>query len=827
MPTWDHIGLLVLCFTNLTLGIAVYLHDRKQQTNRLFLLTVLALVGWISSISLALSSADLEVTVRLGRIGFACATPMPFALLWLFETFRTSDNWPRNRGFHIAAVACFVFVAASLSPWVLATARPGPGRPNFVYGPLHLPLGTYIVSCLAYALYVLARTIRRSTGRRKLQLRYLGVGVLVGGLGIISTNLVIPLIWHTSYYSVIGPYFTLVFLSFAAHAIIRHRLMDVKLFIRKSTTYALAIVVASLLFVVAATLTTWVTNHAADSISLTAAVAIAVVVATLFQPVKTGIQKSLNRYVYREAYDYQKTLREVSRRLSTILDPHSVIEYLTTVIDRVLHSECIAVYLSASIGRGYVLRMSRGQREAVQGLPTHLSQNCPLIQVFQREPRPILCDERGESGGIAHRAARDFVHSHGGDLAIPLLQETAIIGALILGPKKSGDIYFVEDIDLLSTLLSQASIALRNAQLYREVVLANEHIENILETMESAVLAVAADERITLCNSAAARMIGRSSPDIRGQLLSSLPEEIARPIEDTLKDGSSRSQVEVLVKNQLGRSTPVIYSTSTLTDRSGLILGVVAVFSDLTKLKELETEKRRTERLASIGAFASGIAHEIKNPLVAIKTFAELLPERFSDEDFRIEFSRVAMREIERIDELVGRLRGLVTQQAQRAAPVSLQDLLDETLALLRGHIEQSGIKVRTQYDGNASFVAGDRGQLKQLFLNLLLNSLEAMPNGGEIVVRVIVTDNKSEKVATVDISDSGEGISHDLVDRIFDPFFTTKPGGSGLGLSICRGIAEAHRATMRVSNNPGGRGVTVSIEFPACKEAVVQPIHS
>jgi signal transduction histidine kinase len=269
------------------------------------------------------------------------------------------------------------------------------------------------------------------------------------------------------------------------------------------------------------------------------------------------------------------------------------------------------------------------------------------------------------------------------------------------------------------------------------------------------------------------------------------------------------------VNNRAGYPVPIISSSSALRDRSGGLLGAVAVFSDLSRLKELEREKWRAERLASIGALASGIAHEIKNPLVAIKTFAELLPERFTDEDFHGDFSKVVVREIERIDSLLGRLRGL-TPNAQRLVPLDLVRSIQETLALLRAQLEQASIVVKTSYQRALPLVAGDPDQLRQLFLNVFVNAIEAIHCSGQLTVRVAAHKILGSRVVSVEIEDSGGGIPPNLVTKIFDPFVTTKERGSGLGLSICRGIADAHRAAIYATNAESGQGAVIIIEFPA-----------
>ena len=818
--SWEQIGLVLLCFANLSLGVVVFCHDRANQTNRLFLLTVLSVIGWISSISLALSSSLLSITVILGRFGFAFASFMPFALLWLFDTFRSPSRALPSRGFRATQVFCILFVFLSLSPWVVAGAMSGPRRPNFIYGPLHPFLGIYIIACLIYALFTLARTINKTTGLRRLQLSYLMAGVLLGGLGIVTTNLVIPFVWKTSHYSIFGPYFTLLFLSFAAHAIIRHRLMDVRLFIRKGAVYSAAILAASSLFLGAAAAARWIANRPDQALPPGVAVPLALVIAILFQPLKQLIQSALNRYVYRESYDYQKTVRDVSRRLSTLLDPRSVLDYLTEVIDKVLHSERLAIYLAASVGPGFVLRVVKGQVDVRKSHPRFIESDSPVVRVLQRSRESILREELPSGASLDYRGTLQFLCEVDSDLALPLMQDSTLSGIVVVGRKRSGDAYFIEDLDLLSTLLGQASIALKNAQLYREIVLANEHIQNILETMESAVVAVAADYSITLFNSAAGRLVGMDPVDVRGKSLDVLPEELGRPIRDTLTDTIPRLQIEDSIENSDGSITPVIYSTSILADKSKIVFGVAIVVSDLTKLKQLETEKRRTERLASIGAFAAGIAHEIKNPLVAIKTFAELLPERYSDDDFRVEFSKVAIREIERIDELVARLKGLVTSMPQRSAPLSVHEIVDETLSLLRGHIQQTNTKIYSQYDERVPRVLGDSSQLKQLILNLFLNALEAMPNGGSLYLRLGERTHLGSTFALIEIRDTGLGIPDALIDKIFDPFVTTKAKGSGLGLSICRGIVEAHRGSIQVSNYREAPGTVVLVEIPAAEES-------
>jgi signal transduction histidine kinase len=300
-----------------------------------------------------------------------------------------------------------------------------------------------------------------------------------------------------------------------------------------------------------------------------------------------------------------------------------------------------------------------------------------------------------------------------------------------------------------------------------------------------------------------------------------LPHPFASQLRETLSDGQPRVQTESTLRAESDRWVPIVCSTSALRDDQGSIIGALIVFSDLSKVKALESEKRRAERLAAFGTLVSGIAHEIKNPLVAIRTFAELLPERFTDADFRETFAKVVVAEIGRIDDLVAKLRGLAIPSVPQAATTDIREPIMDTLVLLSGQLEQTQTNVCRQFLDSAPLVAVDPNQLKQLFLNLFLNAIEAMGRGGTLTVRVRRGDSHGTPVVVVQVEDTGPGIPESIRSNVFDPFFTTKPHGTGLGLAICRGITDAHRGTIKAEASDERRGSTITVEFPAALENV------
>jgi two-component system sensor histidine kinase AtoS len=236
----------------------------------------------------------------------------------------------------------------------------------------------------------------------------------------------------------------------------------------------------------------------------------------------------------------------------------------------------------------------------------------------------------------------------------------------------------------------------------------------------------------------------------------------------------------------------------------------VAVFSDLTPLKALELERRSAERLAYFQALASGIAHEIKNPLVAIKTFTQLLPRRRDDVRFLEEFGRISEREIERMQRLVDRLGTLSRPAGGPRHPIDVRGPLGDALEFAQPTLEQKSLSITAAIPAAPCVVLGNAAELEQLFLNLLLNAHDATPSAGAVAVEVTATESH----VIVAVADTGPGLAPELLERVFEPFFTTKARGSGLGLAISAGIAQSHGARLRAGNRAGG-GAVFTVEFP------------
>ena len=227
------------------------------------------------------------------------------------------------------------------------------------------------------------------------------------------------------------------------------------------------------------------------------------------------------------------------------------------------------------------------------------------------------------------------------------------------------------------------------------------------------------------------------------------------------------------------------------------------------RMEQLEQKARDAEKLKEISILATGMAHEIKNPLASIKVFAEYLPKRYDDPDFRAKFARIVGQELDKINSLVQRLLDYAKPAPPQRRPVELSPLIDGTLELLQERLVRQQVEVARHYDGRDD-VSADPMQMRQVFLNLLINSLDAMDGPGRLTIQTTSTDGHLETV----ITDTGPGIEPKDLLHIFDPFYTTKPLGTGLGLAITHRIIKEHGGRITIDSERG-LGTSVCLRLP------------
>jgi PAS domain S-box-containing protein len=814
---------LPLWAINLFLAALVYSRQPRHPSNWMFAVLVLTMVAWSFCVRMVYAHAAGPAGLFWGRLTFATASLIGTSFAVFCHVFPDLKRLQLHKPTLYFIIVGALVAGLSLTPLVLRqviAANLGPIQAS--YGPLYPLFVTFMLAAFGHGIWTLTRKWRASRGRSKLQIQYLSLGMGLFICAGTTTNLIVPALTGSSRLGVYGPYFSFLLVVFTTHAIIRHRLMDIRVIIRQSVTYGLSAgaavgIIWGLLSIMDQGL-----GFRLGPSSPFLPLLIGVAGAIVFHPVRIGIQHFFDSYCYRQAYDYRQAIRTISQVLASLLRLDPLCEHLTTFILTTLKVEEVTAYLyrdqSFIEPRAYQ-HVGNGEQDR-PGTVTMVSPS--LIALLERARQPILQDELmlwAETGEL------EQLHEQFSLLRckviIPLAVEQEVAGFIAVGEKRSGDPFFTQDIEFLATIGHQSGAALKRAQLHEEVTWMKEYNESILRHMESGLVVVGHDNLITVVNEAAARMLGIHTTEVVGQPLDKLiPCGLGLPLLDTLLEKTVYTNHEGTLVTDAGQTLPVVLSTSILRGEDGQPGGAILAVHDLSQIKALEEEKRRIERLASIGAFMSGIAHEIKNPLVAIKTLAELLPEQYDDEEFRETFTRVTLSEVDRIDTLVRRLRSLSSGSTVPLHLLNVITPIEETLALVSGELTRRHIKVIRDYHSPVSPIMGDHDQLKQVFVNLCLNSVEAMGEDGTLIVAVGSQGKQGSQPSEliIQIADTGPGIPAEHLATIFDPFFTLKEQGTGLGLAICRGIMDYHRGSISAANSLEGSGAIFTVKLPVAQ---------
>jgi len=239
------------------------------------------------------------------------------------------------------------------------------------------------------------------------------------------------------------------------------------------------------------------------------------------------------------------------------------------------------------------------------------------------------------------------------------------------------------------------------------------------------------------------------------------------------------------------------------------------LIQDLSQVKSLEEELRRSERMAALGKMAAGVAHELRNPLSSIKGLAILLKSRFQEKSTDQETADILVQEVERLNRSISELLDYTRPQKLIKVDVHPEEVVRKAVSLIRMDAESMGVGIEIHIEGDVPVIQADQDKLNQVFLNLFLNSIQAMEHGGGLDIQVASEGGN----VTFTVKDNGCGVNKEDLPRIFDPYFTTKPEGTGLGLAMSVKIIEEHGGTITFQSEPD-KGATVVVILPASRPA-------
>lgn len=363
----------------------------------------------------------------------------------------------------------------------------------------------------------------------------------------------------------------------------------------------------------------------------------------------------------------------------------------------------------------------------------------------------------------------------------------------------------------LEALVREANVELERAYQFRE---------NIIENSPDAIVCIRKGGEIIIFNSAAERLLGYRKEQVLGKMhiVQIYPEGVARTIMKDLKSANfggpgilQKRQVALVDKN--GQEIPVYISAAILYE-DGIETGSVGIFTDLRDKLKLEKQLLRSEKLSSLGKLSAGIAHEINQPLTGVLTFAHLLLKKFQNDDSTRKDLEIVVRETTRIRGIVQGILDFAREMPMQKKPRRIEQVIEQTLEIIVRQQRFFGITLVRQYGPDVPEVVVDSNLMEQVFMNIILNALDAMHGSGTLTVSTRCVDEWVE----VDLQDTGSGMPENILDKIFDPFFTTKDStegmGMGLGLAVSYGIVKNHNGDI-VVNSGQGVGTTFTIRLP------------
>ena len=814
-PHWDEMILLTISVASAVLAVTVYSRAPDRVWNRLFAVQALAVSVW-EFLNFMLQQADTvaaaDVWLRLTHPAAALLICAFVDLFWVFpDQVEPAPLRRRVVLYTLGGLFSLVAIAPNLYRSLELTA----GTVLVQYDWPFLAYGIFAMATVGYADVIMLRKLPRLTGLQRAQVKYVLSGMFLGqGLSLL-TMVLLPLLWHNTYYARWGSASYIFVIGMTAYAIAKHHIVRPAVALSRVGAYLLSGAALAVMTVGLLVLGRPLWQNAGDHATLACIVgglAIGVLGAPLYLVIRRRLEHALPG-AHRGA-----AARQASEAILRTLDSHELPESLAVLIRQLVQATHVSVYMAPPGGGNY-------QRvAAATGAGAGEMSLSPVVR-----PDSMIVGMISLSHDLLDRSQVRRFQSYDqaalllpemrrceAEVVAPILWEDHLMGLVMIGERMAGDMYGPEELQMVRSLLPQISLAVRNAHLFDGVVQMKEYHENILRQMQSGVIAVNADRTIAMLNPAAEEILGLRAHTVIGTPLEMLPSNIAARLSQALSGVPVRPEDRLEVENARGEKIPVACSTSRWRGSPLVQEGAIAVISDLTLVEELEHERRDAEHLMVIRLLTAGMAHELRNPLVAIRTFAELLPTRWEDHEFRTDFLQTAQDEIERIDRLLNDML-MLSKPADAVVEAIEVDLVCEgVVRVMSATAAAKGVQlaVNLAVGPNRPFF-GDRSRLHQALINLLKNAVEAEPEGGAVgVATEETTTAEGTPAIQIRIHNEGSYIPEDQVEMIFRPFFTRRVGGTGLGLPVCQTIIQEHRGTIRVVSRPE-TGTSFVVELP------------
>lgn len=622
-----------------------------------------------------------------------------------------------------------------------------------------------------------------------------------------------------------------------ASAIVRYRLMDIEVIVKRALVYvavlsAIVLIYAVLLqavqrvFLGGGAASEWVMGFLATLVAV-----------LLAPPVKDFVQNALDRVFYRDRYDYRRALVGFARDLNSDLDLNRLAKRLVSRVMETLLVDRMALMLEDEMAPFFGSVRAAGFGDSH---PPALPRRSAIAARLEGG-HIVALDDPIAVGRFAVEEI-EFWRDAGLYYFVPCVAKEGTIAVLALGRKDTGELLNSEDISLLAAVAGQIATALENARLYRQLHLKAGELdrmrafnENILESLDDGLLVVDLRDRIVRWNSALEQIYGVARDEAVGRTLGDVFDgpfvEAIRAARRDTPHGATLSRMPLAARS--GRSGEALVVNAAVVplrqsdEGAGTTQGTIVIIEDVTARVRLEEQLQISEKMASIGLLAAGVAHEVNTPLTGISSFTQMLLEGADPEDPKTrlleKIERQTFRAAKIVNGLLNLSRPVADTPGERGA-VDLNGVINDVLSLLEHQFELHRIKVRRELEDGPTLVLGVEHKFQQVFLNLFLNAKDAMPKGGWLSVSTRADGDR----VVAEVSDTGSGIPNEYLARIYDPFFTTKAisQGTGLGLSITYGIVREHGGAIDC-DSALGQGTRFVLSFPPARaESAMLPVH-
>jgi nitrogen-specific signal transduction histidine kinase len=465
-------------------------------------------------------------------------------------------------------------------------------------------------------------------------------------------------------------------------------------------------------------------------------------------------------------------------------------------------------------GEGFRLRA--GLRCLPESYELEYHARDPLVGWLERNAHLVCRSHLPQTRDFAQREMlRRALDTVGAEVIVPLHARGRISGWLFFGHRLAGQTFDYQALESLMILGDHVSTVLENALLHEEVTLQKTLAETLLTAIPPGIIASDENAMVRWCNPTAESILGLKSADVLNKPVECAGSRLASVLRETLEsmdqlpaqqwmDPKTRRSLSVQTRRLIHQGKP---------------LGAVAVIQDMTPEESLRQKQELVDRAAFWTDLAASMSHEVRNPLVAIKTFAQLLPERFDDADFRSDFNEIVVQEIDRLDLIITQINNFAHPPELIFKSLDLRVPMKKAVELVRARHAQNGFSIVTTLPNDLPRVVGDETALAEAFAHLFANAAEAthgQAKGRITVSAKPVREGEHTSGVVVTVQDNGKGISADLKNKIFSPFCTTKARGMGLGLPIVKRIVFDHNGRVDVDSN--SHGTSVSVLLPAAE---------